>query len=121
MENSTANDLRSLYAQKKAAETALKAQRNNVIRQLGLDLVKNQAEMSTVEIAAKYGLPVNGICSLLCHFTFRPDLSSWQTVRFRRHNKAVPLYYRFTDASGNPFGPVQTIERKVCTWSAELR
>ena len=122
MENSTANDLRSLYAQRRATETALKTQRNNVVRQLGLDLLESGAEMSTVEIAAKYGLPVEGICSLLCHFNFRKEITSWRdVVRFRRHNKTIPLYYRMTDASGNPFGPVQTVYKKVCTWTAELR
>lgn len=122
MENSTANNLRSLYAQRKATQVALEAQRSNVIRQLGLDLLESGTEMSTVEIAAKYGLPVNGICALLCHFGFRKNPTSWRdVVVFRRHNKTISLYYRMTDASGNPFGPVQTIEKKVCTWSAELR
>ena len=122
MENSTANNLRTLYAQRKATETALKTQRNNVIRQLGLDLLESGAEMSTTEIAAKYGLPVEGICSLLCRFTFRKDPAFWgDVVRFRRHNKTISLYYRLTDASGNPFGPVQTIQKKICVWSAELR
>lgn len=122
MENSTANDLRSLYAQRNAAQIALKTQRSNTIRQLGLDLVKNQAEMSTVEIAAKYGLPVEGIYTLLRDFAFRPDTNDWRhVVHFYSHTRTIPLYYRLTDASGNPFGPVQTIEKKVCTWSAELR
>lgn len=122
MENSTANDLRSLYAQRKATETALKIRRDNIIRQLGLDLLESGAEMSTVEIAAKYGLPVSGICSLLRNFTFRKASTPWPyIVHFRGHNKTISLYYRMTDASGNPFGPVQTIEKKVCTWSAELR
>lgn len=124
MENSTANDLRSLYAQRRAAQVALEAQRANAIRQLGLDLLESETEMSTSEIAAKYGLPVKGIYALLCNFTFRKNPTSWGNmvmVRFRRHNKTIPLYYRMTDASGNPFGPVQTVEKKVCTWSAELR
>lgn len=121
MENSTANDLRALYAQRRAAETALRTQRTNIIRQLGLDLVKNQAEMSTVEIAAKYGLPVKGIYTLLKDFIFRPGINDWHFVYFYAHMRTIPLYYRLTDASGNPFGPVQTKEKKVCTWSAELR
>lgn len=122
MENFTANDLRSLYAQRKATETALKTQRTNTIRQLGLDLVNSQIEMSTVEIAAKYGLPVEGIFPLLNDFTFRPYADDWHHVlRFYNHTRTIPLYYRMTDASGNPFGPVQTIQKKVCTWSAEIR
>lgn len=121
MENFTANDLRSLYAQRKATETALKTQRTNIIRQLGLDLVKSQTEMSTAEIAAKYGLPVEGIFPLLNGFYFRPDDDWYHVLRFYSHTRTIPLYYRMTDASGIPFGPVRTIEKKVCTWSAELR
>ncbi len=121
MENFTANDLRSLYAQRKATETALKTQRTNVIRQLGLDLAESRAEMSTAEIAAKYGLPVEGIFPLLNDFIFRPDNNDWRFVRFYAHTRTIPLYYRMTDASGIPFGPVRTIQKKVCTWSAEIR
>lgn len=122
MENFTANDLRSLYAQRKATKNALETLRTNTIRQLGLDLMNSHAEMSTTEIAAKYGLPVEGIYSLLTDRIFMPDPNDWnRTWRFRGHKRTIPLYYRMTDAAGNPFGPVQTIVKKICTWSVELR
>lgn len=123
MENSTANDLRSLYAQRKATETALKTQRANTIRQVAIDLANSHEELSSVEIASKYGLPANALHTLLldsyrsgCHW-----IRTNTCIEITMAKKYIPIYYRHTDANGIPFGPVLTCSKKVCVYSGKYR
>lgn len=123
MENSTANDLRSLYAQRKATNTALKTVRTNVIRQVAIDLANSHEELSSTEIASRYGLPVNALHTLLLNH-FGPGCHQVHTgtfVKITAVEKFIPIYYRQTNADGIPFGPVITCHKKIWVYSGKYR
>lgn len=121
MENSTANNLRTLYAQRKATKNALETLRDNVIRQLAIDLADSGKALTAVEISNIYGLPVHAISTLLAYNfadTHEVYLGSDAWIYITRGKKEIPFYYRQTDVDGNPIGSIFTCNKKVCVYRA---